>query len=80
MDAETQVWRGSVFDPTRHLLLDCKVNAPQNLANPSFFHSISLARMLVFLQGHRTPKTFLVQWVIWCGDLAVKNRVHATAD
>jgi len=39
--------------------------------------------MLNFLlQGHKKQQTVcnLVQWVIWCGDLAVKSRVHTTPD
>jgi len=33
------------------------------------------------LQGHQNTKIYvnLVQWLIWCGHLAVKNRVHAAA-
>jgi len=45
-----------------------------------YFHSNSVAIIFVCYKSTKNTKKScnLVQWVIWCGHLAVKSRVHAS--
>jgi len=83
MDVETEVWRGSDFDPFWHPLWSFfKGNDPKSTSHQPLgvFTPIVLQWCLFITWAPKHQKSCnLVQWLIWCGHLAVKSTVHATA-
>jgi len=79
--AENRIWRNFVFHPFWHPFRDFfKVNGwkrvshqPLGLFTPLFLQWCSFGKRTSMHQ--KIPN--LVQWVIWCGEMAVKSRVHA---
>ncbi len=85
LDVETEVWRGSDFDPFWHpspLVLvffkgnDKKCTSHQPLG---VFTPILLQCLFITRAPKHQKSCNLVQWLIWCGHLAVRSRVHAAA-
>jgi len=63
-----------------HLLVFFKGNDHTSPTAGSL-HSNSYAMMFVIYMSTKIPKImWLVQWVVWCGHLAVESRTHATAN
>jgi len=83
LDLETQVWRGSVLDPFWHPFAFFLREMTKNryLTNRWVFTLQFFCNDVCLLQEHQNTKRScnLVQWLIWCGDLAVKSKVHAAA-
>jgi len=84
LDVETDIRRGSDFDPFWHPFCCFFLREmTQNLTSHQplgVFTPIFLQWCLFITRAPKHQKSCnLVQWLIWCGHLTVKNRVHTAA-